>query len=346
MSASRCRSIRRAFTLIELLVVIAIIGVLIGLLLPAIQKVREAANRMSCANNLKQIGLATMNYHDTSGSYPPVRIAGGDGWATIWVLIMPYMEQGNISNTWDLTKRYSQQSVAARQTQVKSYFCPSRRGPGALSVSEGWNVNDTSPPPNPSQGAAENRFTAGNNPPGAVGDYAANVGDMRGNPNDPNAQNWFNVNSNGAIIIGNPTPTVSTTSAQTLVVTGFTSNTRNESVLDGASNTFLAGEKHVPFGMFGRPRVGDGPLYSGAWTCFSGRIAGIEDPLARSSTDVTPSGGVVDGIFARKFGSYHIGICQFVFCDGSVRPIRTTIDTTNLRNLAVRNDSNTITYTD
>src|SRR5688572_14440786 len=106
MALSRCHSARRGFTLIELLVVIAIIAVLIGLLLPAVQAAREAARRAQCVNNLKQIGLALHNYHDTNLSFPlggvtqspPARNWGLESCLTWRALILPQLEQSNMYN--------------------------------------------------------------------------------------------------------------------------------------------------------------------------------------------------------------------------------------------------------
>jgi len=93
----------RGFTLIELLVVIAIIAVLVALLLPAVQQAREAARRTQCKNNLKQIGLALQNYHDTSLVFPVGSNATATGWGdSFWVGLLPYIEQGNIFNKWDM----------------------------------------------------------------------------------------------------------------------------------------------------------------------------------------------------------------------------------------------------
>ncbi|GAA4427488.1 DUF1559 domain-containing protein [Bremerella cremea] len=132
---------RRGFTLVELLVVIAIIGVLIALLLPAVQQAREAARRMSCSNNLKQIGLALHNYHDTFNTFPPSSIAGaantGAHGPTAWVSLLPFMEQGALFNQikttsnnfrmtfWLGSTGSSPLRAILKDISVDGYWCPS-----------------------------------------------------------------------------------------------------------------------------------------------------------------------------------------------------------------------------
>jgi len=124
---------------------------------------------------------------------------------------------------------------------------------------------------------------------------------------------WSGIGACGALIQGN------------LVGTQWSSNTALRMITDGTSNTFLAGEKHVPMTMFGRAKVGDGSIYNGVWTTYSGRVAGLDDPPAKGPKDVTASTNG-DAFFARKFGSYHPGVTQFVMCDGSIKTVRVSIN--------------------
>src|SRR5262245_23885721 len=131
---------RTAFTLVELLVVIAIIGILIGLLLPAVQKVREAANRMACRNNLKQIGLALHNHHDAYGYLPAgYSVAGTDnlemgGFGGL-VHLLPFLEQEALFRRWDLNgKWYVAPNSDLMPTQLKVFYCPSNRTSGLIDM--------------------------------------------------------------------------------------------------------------------------------------------------------------------------------------------------------------------
>jgi prepilin-type N-terminal cleavage/methylation domain-containing protein len=253
MRHSRNSGDRHGFTLVELLVVIAIIALLIGLLMPAVQRVREAANRIKCGNNLKQIGIAMHMYHDNYRTLPTSRLS--DFHATWAVLIMPYIEQDNLYKQWVLPNTYYSQTAVARLTPVPIYFCPSRRThqtPPVASIM-GDQDDDTGP-------------TLGPLTPGALGDYGA----CTGTDNCDGADCIGAIN--GAFRVG------FNQFGQTIGPIGF------KDITDGLSNTIIVGEKHVILGSFGKGLL-DCSLYNGDyWTC-STRSAGPNFPLAQSYND-------------------------------------------------------------
>lgn len=311
--------LRKAFTLIELLVVIAIIAILIGLLLPAVQKVREAASRSTCQNNLKQIALAVHNFESTYGNFPPARTE--DLYVTWAVIILPYMEQEALYKQFNVLTQYYAQSVAngdPRLGVVKNYFCPSYARTTKISTS-GDGVNNAS------------------HTPGACSDYAGVSGSQeRYNPVPAPAgwQNWRDGDgANGAFkrsIRPGPTMRCEITFSR---------------ISDGTSNTFLVGEKHMPPKWFGigtasaQGNGGDGSIYNGDHEWHFSRVAGAGYPLAQGPND---NSAVVSSVYHSIFGSYHSGVVQFAFCDASVRALNVSTPTTTLALLAQRDDGQVI----
>ena len=287
---------RPAFTLIELLVVIAIIAILIGLLLPAVQKIREAANRMKCSNNLKQIGLAIHNYHDTNG-YLPISTSpwaeggaaprNGRGWITE---SLPYLEQDNLAAKLDITRSqdffsYGPDSLAGSNMQpytttvLNLLRCPS----------DGLSPRTTSPDnyqwsPRPSA-ITNYKGVIGDNRMGGAG--TGPPGDCHYTPNCPGVfyRNTYQVKIPLAAVI------------------------------DGLSNTFFVGED-VPFHN-----------HHSALYYANGDYASCHQPLNFFPNPPQPDNWPL----VMSFRSMHVGGANFLMGDGGVRFVRQNMDFTIYR---------------
>jgi prepilin-type N-terminal cleavage/methylation domain-containing protein/prepilin-type processing-associated H-X9-DG protein len=281
---------RAAFTLIELLVVMAIIAILIFLLLPAVQSVRETASRTQCGNNLKQIGLAFHNHHDTyglfpdggeywdPGAYPLSRVNGvaavapqqNWGWA---YQILPFIEQDAVS------RAATPQEV--RGAVIRLYFCPSRRKP--------MQVYDS-------------RY-------GESGmlDYAGNAGTDTTQDPAPGQNSGSEGNGRNGVVVRRPDGT-----------TFRSASVRLDTIPDGTSTTLMVGEKSMDPGLLGTSQADDDQGYVAGWDWDEvrwGLNAPARDVKGVHNTD--------------RFGSAHPGGLNAVFADGSVRRIVYTIQSNN-----------------
>jgi prepilin-type N-terminal cleavage/methylation domain-containing protein len=304
---------RSAFTLVELLVVIAIIGVLVALLLPAVQAAREAARRMQCSNNLKQMGLAFHNHIDINGHFP----TGGWGWGWVgdadlgtgkgqtgsWPFnILPYIEQKAIYDMSGGTPGPPKLAALDRMVTipVKTYVCPSRRKPQV------WPVSSTSH-------KNYDQVTMA-----AKSDYAANAGDQQWNEysEGPPGLNPSNPLRPEQVPVGVDQ------GPRTYTGISFACSTvRLAEVTDGTSSTFMVGEKflHPRKWIDGTDPSDNENMYTGFDNDHyrSTNASAYWPPRADNATYTT---------FYQVYGSAHSSVFNVVLCDGSVRGISYNID--------------------
>jgi len=328
----RNRDIRSAFSLIELVLVLAIFGVVMALLLPAMQRVREAAAATHCQNNLRQIALATLQFHEANSAFPPARIVERPGssdppemrWGgehpSWFVRILPHLEQESAFRLWDLALPYNSQLGVARMHVVPSYLCPARRGTNQALVSAAKGPTMSLPCGCTFAGVAIEG--------GAAGDYAGNQGDLSPGASGLPTDFYWGGNGTGVIISSRggwagDRPY------------GWIDRISQYSISDGCSNTILAGEMHVAAGKLSQI-PDNGPLYDGSSFYNLARVAGTGVPLARDAHDDV----LGMGLFA--FGSWHRGICHFAFADGRVSALSTHVTTTVLERLCNRADGQVV----
>jgi hypothetical protein len=285
---------------------------------------------MQCQNNLKQIGLAAMSFHDTHKAFPPARLEPklnpqppndcGGRHPSWFVRIMPFIEETSAYDMWDLTATYESQPDEVKNRPVKAFVCPSRRSTSDAVVPASTTTVRVAP-----CGCGGVRIIRVFG--GAVGDYAANHGDPSpgavGGPQDY----FLGGNGTGVIIS-------SQARCDGNRPVDWIDRIKMRDIQDGTSNTFLAGELHVtPDNIKKQPF--NGPLFNGEDLAAFARIGGPGVPIARSLRE---SLGPVLG-----FGSWHPGISNFVLADGSARAVSNLLDTTTLGRLCRRDDGLPIT---
>jgi prepilin-type N-terminal cleavage/methylation domain-containing protein/prepilin-type processing-associated H-X9-DG protein len=324
------RQLQAAFTLIELLVVIAIIAVLIGLLVPAVQKVREAANRMKCANNLKQLGLACHQYHDVyhrlppggrTNPWPPTNWADTDGGdkGSWLVYTLPYMEQDNLFKT--LVKLNEPDYNSIRNSILPKTRLPYARCPSdSYERPDGrWEVSNYTGSLGPSGG-----------PPYTNCLDPFDVQLLTGQYKDIAIFNWYGQTENPSELPG--------------LLNMFGCRIAFENIPDGLSQTLMLGET-----LPGEHRF----MYDGSWAGFqaNGRCSTTLIPI-NYHTDhfaVTPVGcldeqgkpdlhDIRNWALSTGFKSWHPGGANFVFADGSVHFLNQTIDMRTYQLLGSRFD--------
>jgi prepilin-type N-terminal cleavage/methylation domain-containing protein len=303
----------QAFTLVELLVVIAIIGILVALLLPAVQQVREAARRTQCANNLRQIGLAIFNYESGFRSLPPGSIHSGpfaldesQSWMNWGIAILPFLEQKNLYDRYDQTKYNTHpQNLPVLRTRLPVYSCPTDPYFGELLVPV--QIETLAP-----EGIATASYkgVAGKRWGTNYGffDYPPNANDIDRTPD-----------RRGALY---------------MIGLSYLSTVRLAEIVDGTSNTLLVGEYHTRRTIFERSTSvafwGSTHAYHNEGTpqteAFN-RIPDYQECLKQANGQ--------HFLCNRNFASMHSShVIQFVYCDGSVRGIQPTIEGTLYENLA------------
>lgn len=319
----------RGFTLIELLVVIAIIAILIALLLPAVQQAREAARRSQCKNNMKQLGLAFHNYHDTNRCFPFAWMAGSDLNVSCYgIMLLPYLDQAPLYNQWDSSVPAFNEAVAlfspatsvqgnldVIKTPLTVYKCPS--------TSEADVHDYTLPAGSAGAGVPPLDLTWS----AARTDYIATTG-VRGTFSSIAYSGMSVPSRSGA-----------------LNACGAIENdpvTRMRDIIDGSSNTFLVGERvggsNVYRGLQVDPTLtaSFGPANGGGWGDFLNGEHWIEGSLY----DGTPGGGPcpINCTNLRSAGylSFHVGGAQFLMGDGAVRFISENIAALTFAGLITR----------